>query len=66
MCKFESLQKDESRAHLTDSSKAHRNLEILFGSVVCTHLVIIECNLVKHFYLNGANNQHDSQVYAFL
>jgi len=29
MCKFESSQKDESRAQSADSSKAYRNLELL-------------------------------------
>jgi len=31
MCKFESSLKDESRAQSADSSKAYRNLEILFA-----------------------------------
>jgi len=29
MCKFESLQKDESRAQSADSSKAYKNLVLL-------------------------------------
>jgi len=28
MCKFESSQKDESRAQLADSSKAYKNVEL--------------------------------------
>ena len=39
MRKFESLQKDESRAQSAHFSKAYRNLELLFAIVQELHLL---------------------------
>jgi len=37
MCKFESSQKDESRAQSVDSSKAYRKPRACIWSIVVTH-----------------------------
>jgi len=43
MCKFESSQTEESRAQLTDSSKAYRKP----GAFICQRIIVLYCAVSK-------------------